>query len=108
MPVDNEVYDREGDTWRDEQRHLSLLVPLASLRVTYMRRVLSESLHLDPAGERVLDVGCGGGLVAEQMAEFGWRVTGVDPAVRSILYAQAHARQVGLPVEYRAAPGEAL
>ncbi len=108
MPVDNEVYEREADTWRDEWRHLSLLVPLAALRVTYMRRVLSASLRLDPAGAEVLDVGCGGGLVAEQMAQLGWRVTGVDPAARSILYAQAHARQAGLPVEYRTAPGEAL
>ena len=62
MPVDNEVYDREADTWRDEHRHLSLLVPLASLRVACIRRVLSESVRLDPAGKQVLDVGCGGGL----------------------------------------------
>jgi 2-polyprenyl-6-hydroxyphenyl methylase/3-demethylubiquinone-9 3-methyltransferase len=108
MPVDNEVYDREGDTWRDERCHLSLLGPLASLRVAYMRRVLSESLHLDPAGKQVLDVGCGGGLVAEKMAQLGWRVTGIDPAAGSIHYAQAHARQAGLPIEYRTGSGEAL
>ena len=108
MPVDNEVYDREADTWRDEHRHLSMLGPLASLRVAYMSRVLSESLHLAPTGKQVLDVGCGGGLVAEKMAELGWRVTGVDPAARSIHYAQAHARQAGLPVEYRTGSGEAL
>ena len=69
MPVDNEVYDREADTWRDEQRHLLLLGPLASLRVAYMQRVLSEALHLDLAGKQVLDGG-GGGLVAEKWP--GW------------------------------------
>jgi 2-polyprenyl-6-hydroxyphenyl methylase/3-demethylubiquinone-9 3-methyltransferase len=108
MPVDNELYDRMADTWWDERGLLHLLKALNPARFGYLRRVLLEELRLSPAGLRALDVGCGGGLLAEEFAGLGFAVTGVDPSERSLAAARTHAAQAGLPIEYRRASGEAL
>jgi 2-polyprenyl-6-hydroxyphenyl methylase/3-demethylubiquinone-9 3-methyltransferase len=73
-----------------------------------MRRVLTEELHLDPAGLHTLDVGCGGGLLAEEFARLGCTVVGVDPSEESLAAARTHAAGEGLAIQYRCATGEAL
>jgi 2-polyprenyl-6-hydroxyphenyl methylase/3-demethylubiquinone-9 3-methyltransferase len=77
-------------------------------RFTYMCRVLVEELAVEPRGKRCLDVGCGGGLLAEEFAKLGCRVTGVDVSERSLETARAHARQERLEIAYVPAPGEDL
>ena len=59
-------------------------------------------------GLRVLDIGCGGGLVAEPMARLGAAVTGADAAEGNIEVARIHAAQSGLDIDYRATTAEAL
>jgi 2-polyprenyl-6-hydroxyphenyl methylase/3-demethylubiquinone-9 3-methyltransferase len=59
-------------------------------------------------GLRLLDIGCGGGLVSEPMARLGFAVTGVDAAERNVGTAQAHAAELGLAIDYRCATAEAL
>jgi 2-polyprenyl-6-hydroxyphenyl methylase / 3-demethylubiquinone-9 3-methyltransferase len=59
-------------------------------------------------GVTALDIGCGGGLVAEPLARLGARVTGIDPAPDSIAAARAHAAAQGLAIDYRAVRAEAL
>lgn len=59
-------------------------------------------------GVRILDIGCGGGLVAEPLARLGAAVTAIDPAVDTIAAAQAHAQGQGLTIDYRASRAEAL
>ena len=59
-------------------------------------------------GLRVLDIGCGGGLLCEPMARLGAEVVGVDAAPRNIPIAEAHARQSGLTIDYRAGTAEEL
>ena len=59
-------------------------------------------------GLRVLDIGCGGGLLCEPMARLGAEVVGVDAAPRNIPVAEAHARQSGLTIDYRAGTAEEL
>lgn len=56
----------------------------------------------------MLDVGCGGGLLAEEFARIGCRVTGVDPSSPSLDTARAHASAAGLDIDYRGASGERL
>ena len=108
MPVDNELYDHLAATWWDPQGFLHVLCALNPARFGYMRRVLLDELGLTPAGLRALDVGCGGGLLAEEFARLGFAVTGVDPSARSLDAARAHAAEAGLSIEYRQASGEAL
>lgn len=109
MPVDNELYDRLSHTWWDKDGFLNILRSgLNPARFGYMHRVLTETLGLEPQGLRVLDVGCGGGLLAEEFATLGCDVTGVDPSTESLSVAQAHAGQRGLTIAYRQASGEGL
>jgi 2-polyprenyl-6-hydroxyphenyl methylase/3-demethylubiquinone-9 3-methyltransferase len=109
MPIDNELYDRFAETWWDEDENLALLrTGVNPARLGYMRRVLVEELAVEPRGKRCLDVGCGGGLLAEEFAKLGCRVTGVDLSERSLETARAHAQQEGLHIEYMAAPAEDL
>jgi 2-polyprenyl-6-hydroxyphenyl methylase/3-demethylubiquinone-9 3-methyltransferase len=108
LPVDNALYDRMADGWWNEQGFLHALAALNPARFGYMRRVLLEELRLAPAGLRVLDVGCGGGLLAEEFARLGCAVTGVDPSEESLAAARTHAAGQGLAIEYQRASGEAL
>jgi 2-polyprenyl-6-hydroxyphenyl methylase/3-demethylubiquinone-9 3-methyltransferase len=70
--------------------------------------VLLEELCLAPVGLRVLDIGCGGGLLAEEFARLGFRVVGVDPSEESLAAARTHAASQGLAIGYQCARGEAL
>jgi 2-polyprenyl-6-hydroxyphenyl methylase/3-demethylubiquinone-9 3-methyltransferase len=108
MPVDNHLYDTMAKSWWDEEGCLHILRGLNPARFGYMRRVLVEELKIDPRGKKTLDVGCGGGILAEEFARLGCDVTGVDPSEPSIEAARAHARQEGLAIEYRTGTGEAL
>lgn len=60
------------------------------------------------AGLRLLDIGCGGGLLSEPMARLGATVVGADAAPRNIPVAQLHAEQSGLTIDYRNTTAEAL
>jgi 2-polyprenyl-6-hydroxyphenyl methylase/3-demethylubiquinone-9 3-methyltransferase len=60
------------------------------------------------AGLRLLDIGCGGGLLSEPMARLGADVVGVDAAARNIPVARIHAEQSGLEIDYRHGTAEAL
>jgi 2-polyprenyl-6-hydroxyphenyl methylase/3-demethylubiquinone-9 3-methyltransferase len=105
--IDNSVYDRIG--WRDEDSPLSLLGGgMTRARFDYFRGVLVGGLKLNPSGLRALDIGCGGGYLAEEFARLGCAVVGVDPSRPSLAAARAHARHVGLQIDYRAGRGEQL
>jgi 2-polyprenyl-6-hydroxyphenyl methylase/3-demethylubiquinone-9 3-methyltransferase len=108
MPLDNTIYDRMADSWWGEEGLLHALAALNPARFGYMRRVVFEDLRLAPVGLRVLDVGCGGGLLAEEFARLGCSVVGVDPSGRSLRAARTHADNQGLTIEYQCAKGEAL
>lgn len=108
MPVDNTLYDRMAESWWDEDGFLHVLAALNPARFGYMRRVLTEELHVAPAGLRTLDIGCGGGLLAEEFARLGCAVVGVDPSKESLVAARTHAASQGLAIEYQRATGEAL
>ena len=109
VPIDNQLYDRLADTWWQEDSLLSLLrTSVNPARMGYMRRVMTEQIGIDPQGATALDVGCGGGLLAEEFAALGCRVTGVDPSTESLETARAHARSRGLDIEYAEGTGEQL
>ena len=108
MPVDNRLYDTMAGSWWDESGVLHALRGLNPVRFGYMRRILTEELRIDLQGRRTLDLGCGGGLLAEEFARLGCVVTGIDPSEKSLESARDHARQEGLAIEYRQGVGEDL
>jgi 2-polyprenyl-6-hydroxyphenyl methylase / 3-demethylubiquinone-9 3-methyltransferase len=108
ISVDNDLYNREGDIWWNEHEVLSLLGSAVNpARFGYFHRMLQE-LQIDPTGLAALDIGCGGGILAEEFARLGCRVTGIDPSEPSLQTARAHARQSGLEIDYRHGVGEDL
>ena len=108
MPVDNSIYEAPGDIWWDETRPLSSLrTAINPGRLAYLAEVVGAA-GLTAPGARALDIGCGGGLMAEEVARMGFAVTGVDPAVAAIEVARSHAFKSGLRIEYTTAGGESL
>jgi len=57
---------------------------------------------------RILDIGCGGGLLCEPLARLGARITGIDAGAEAIAVAQRHAEKSGLSIDYRHASAEEL
>jgi 2-polyprenyl-6-hydroxyphenyl methylase/3-demethylubiquinone-9 3-methyltransferase len=108
MTVDNDLYSRLSDTWWDEAGFLNILQSgLNPVRVPFLERQLRARFST-LEGLRVLDVGCGGGLLAEPLARVGCRVTGVDPSRGSLEVARAHAHASGLDIDYVHGVAEAL
>lgn len=109
MTIDNAVYDRMASTWWDDSSPLAILrTAVNPVRFQYFRDVLVEKLGLNPVELQLLDVGCGGGFVAEEFARLGCRVTGIDPSAPTTEAAAAHARAGGLAIDYRIGTGEQL
>jgi len=88
--------------WWDEQGDMRPLHEINPLRLDWIDRLAAL------AGKRVLDVGCGGGILAEAMAQRGARVTGIDLSTKPLRVAQLHALESGIAVDYREASAEAL
>jgi 2-polyprenyl-6-hydroxyphenyl methylase / 3-demethylubiquinone-9 3-methyltransferase len=107
--ADNAIYDRMADSWWDPDSPLHFLrTAVNPARFGYFRDVLIHRLGIAPMGRPALDVGCGGGLLAEEFAQLGCRVTGIDPSRPSIDVAKAHAGRMGLEITYMVAAGEAI
>jgi 2-polyprenyl-6-hydroxyphenyl methylase/3-demethylubiquinone-9 3-methyltransferase len=108
MPVDNALYDARTDIWWDETQPLSALkTAINPGRMAYMQGVL-EQHGWSARGRTALDVGCGGGIMAEEVAALGFKVTGVDPSENSLATARRHAAESGLDITYVIAGGESV
>jgi 2-polyprenyl-6-hydroxyphenyl methylase/3-demethylubiquinone-9 3-methyltransferase len=100
--------------WWDEEGPFRPLHRLNPVRLAWLRDRLARHFGRDPAvlrpfeGLTLLDVGCGGGLIAEPMARMGFAVTGIDAVEKSLAVARAHAESEGVAVEYRLQPVETL
>ncbi len=100
--INNHIYDELADTWWDENEFLHLLkVMVNPWRVPYFKNVLVKGYGQDLSQVRLLDIGCGGGVLAEEFALLGCPVTGIDISPRSIAVAQAHAARNNLSIDYR-------
>ena len=109
-----EKFQAMAAEWWDPQGKFKPLHMLNPCRLDYIAAQIADQFDRDLAAERpfdglrVLDIGCGGGLLCEPMARLGATVVGVDAAARNIPVAQAHAAQSGLEIDYRHATAEAL
>jgi 2-polyprenyl-6-hydroxyphenyl methylase/3-demethylubiquinone-9 3-methyltransferase len=101
-------FDRIAATWWDEAGPMRVLHRFNPVRLAYIRDTVCRHLGRDPLapspldGLTLIDIGCGGGVLAEPLARLGAGVTGLDPAPTNVEVARAHAAQEGVPVEYRA------
>lgn len=100
-------YTRMAEAWWDQTGPFWPLHKLNKLRTVYIRDKLCRHFSLDASaakplcGLRVLDVGCGGGILSESMAKLGADVTGIDVVEKNIAIATLHARQNDLAIDYR-------
>ena len=90
----------QADKWWDLEGKYKALHEINPVRLAYV------TAHAGLDGARVLDVGCGGGLLSEAMAAAGAMVTGIDMAAPSLEVAGAHARRQGLDIAYRQSTAE--
>jgi 2-polyprenyl-6-hydroxyphenyl methylase/3-demethylubiquinone-9 3-methyltransferase len=100
--------------WWDPTGAFAPLHKFNPVRLGFIRDRAAEHFGRDPkarepfAGLRLLDIGCGGGLLSEPMARLGFQVTGADASARNIGTAKAHAEPQGLSINYRCATAEEL
>jgi 2-polyprenyl-6-hydroxyphenyl methylase/3-demethylubiquinone-9 3-methyltransferase len=113
-PREIERFTVQADAWWDPEGSFRPLHQLNPVRLDFIRQHLAahfvrSSSSLRPFESlRLLDIGCGGGLVAEPMSRLGFAVTGIDADARAIAVAGAHAEAAGLPIDYCVASVEAI
>ena len=109
-----ERFGRLADSWWDPTGPFRPLHKLNPLRLAYIRDRACAHFGRDPksltpfTGLRILDIGCGGGLLSEPMARLGAQVVGADAAEKNVAIARHHAAQSGLTVDYIHAAAEDL
>jgi 2-polyprenyl-6-hydroxyphenyl methylase/3-demethylubiquinone-9 3-methyltransferase len=113
-PAEIERFARIAEQWWDPHGKFAPLHRLNPVRLGFIRDRAAARWQRDPLsgaplqGLSLLDIGCGGGLIAEPMARLGARVTGIDATDRNIKTARLHAEGQELAIDYRATTAEAL
>ncbi len=113
-PKEAEHFGRMAAEWWNPKGSSAMLHRMNPVRLGYIRDQIDQHWGLDEcdrrplAGKRAVDVGCGGGLLAEPLARLGAEVTGLDPAPESVAAARIHAEGQGLAIDYRVGSVEAL
>lgn len=95
-------FEELAHRWWDPDSEFKPLHQINPLRLEYIDR------RAGLAGKQVLDVGCGGGILAESMAQRGARVTGIDMGEAPLAVARLHQHESGIEVDYRQITAEAL
>jgi 2-polyprenyl-6-hydroxyphenyl methylase/3-demethylubiquinone-9 3-methyltransferase len=113
-PAEVQRFSAMAEEWWDPAGRFRPLHELNPVRLGFLRTRLGawfgrDSTTLTPfAGLRLLDIGCGGGLIAEPLTRLGAQVTGIDAAARNVHVAALHAERAGLTIDYRSVAAEDL
>ncbi|MGB6751683.1 MAG: bifunctional 2-polyprenyl-6-hydroxyphenol methylase/3-demethylubiquinol 3-O-methyltransferase UbiG [Xanthobacteraceae bacterium] len=107
-------FSRLSSQWWDPNGPMAPLHKFNPVRLAYIRDRAAAHFGRDPnrldslSGLRMLDIGCGAGVLTEPLARLGASVVGADPSDSNIAVAKHHAEQSGLTIDYRATTAEAL
>lgn len=112
-PAEIERFSRISEEWWNPNGKFRPLHRMNPVRIGYIRDQAAAHFSLPDApaplqGLRLLDIGCGGGLIAEPMARLGANVTGIDASEKNIRIAGLHAEKTGIAIDYRHAAAEDL
>jgi len=113
-PAEIERFSALAAEWWDPQGKFRPLHKFNPVRLAFLRDRITAHFARDAAGSaplaglRLLDIGCGGGLVSEPMARLGASVTGADAGERNIGIARQHAAEAGVEIDYRCTSAEEL
>jgi 2-polyprenyl-6-hydroxyphenyl methylase/3-demethylubiquinone-9 3-methyltransferase len=113
-PAEVAKFEAMAAEWWDPNGKFKPLHMLNPCRLDYITQQIASEFDRDLKqpepfkGLRILDIGCGGGLLCEPMARLGAEVVGADAAERNIPVARLHAEQSGLTIDYRHTTAEAL
>jgi 2-polyprenyl-6-hydroxyphenyl methylase/3-demethylubiquinone-9 3-methyltransferase len=103
-----------ANEWWDTRGQMAMLHKLNPVRLQFIKNAVCREFGRDLmqidslGGLRILDIGCGGGILAEPLARLGAVVVGADPADSNIAVARHHAAAAGLAIDYRATTAEAM
>ena len=106
-PREMESFARMAADWWNPAGKFKPLHVMNAFRINFIKQTICEHFHRDPdvelplKGLRLLDIGCGGGLLCEPMTRLGAKVTGVDALEKNLKTAKTHAEQMGLEIDYR-------
>ncbi len=103
MTSESQKFEQYGQEWWNPAGRLFSLHRINPLRFGYFSSCAGEL-----SGKRVLDIGCGGGILAEEFAKAGAKVTGIDLSPVAIEAAKRHAAETGLEIDYRVIAVEKL
>ena len=112
--ADSEHFGKLAHQWWDPKGPMSSLHQVNPVRLRFIRNAVDAHWGIDSgsseplAGKRVLDAGCGAGLICEPLARLGAEVTGVDASAENIGVAGAHAAGAGLDINYIAGELDAI
>lgn len=106
-PAEMASFSRMAADWWDPKGPFKPLHIMNGARLGFIKETLCDHFHRDPnaplplKGLRILDIGCGGGLLCEPLTRLGADMTGVDALERNLKTAKTHAEEMGLDIDYR-------
>jgi 2-polyprenyl-6-hydroxyphenyl methylase/3-demethylubiquinone-9 3-methyltransferase len=106
-PAEIAKFSKLSETWWDPNGKMKPLHAINPLRLVYIRDAACRKFDRDPkkldclSGLRILDIGCGAGLLCEPLTRLGAQVVGVDPSATNIEVAKLHAAKSSLVIDYR-------
>jgi len=106
-PAEMASFSRMAEDWWDPTGPFKPLHIMNGARLGFIKETLCEHFHRDPdsdmplKGLRILDIGCGGGLLCEPLTRLGAVMTGVDALEKNLKTAKTHAEQMDLEIDYR-------